>query len=81
MIYGRWGQTVTIKRHATLADVRALEFRKPDKADKANLANGCYIIVEDSGQERLYALAFLRADDGSVEITRAIEALGPAPTT
>ena len=75
-IYGRTGDKVTIKRHAVLADVKKLDGRKPDKQDRDALANGSYIVVERSdGKEQLYHQAFLRADDGSREITRAIEAL------
>lgn len=73
MITGRWGQEVTIKRHAKLGDVFLLDEREPDEQDYQNLVNGCYVVVEDYGKERLYALAFLRADDGSKEIHDTIE--------
>lgn len=78
MIYGRAGLPVTIKRRAVMDDVQKLDGRKPGKQDRDAFKNGSYIVVADAdtGQERLYHLAFLRADDGSAEITRAIEALG-----
>lgn len=70
---------MTIERHALLEDVKKLDGHKPDKQDRENLANKCYIVVEDEGKERLYALAFLRADDGAREISAEIEKLGPYP--
>lgn len=73
MIYGRWGQEVSIKRHAKLGDVYLLDERQPDDDDLFNLVNGCYVVVEDGGKERLYALAFLRADGGSKEVHEEIE--------
>lgn len=77
MIYGRFGNPVTIVRRAVLADVKKYENRRPDKADKIGLANGAYWIARDNdtNREKLYSLAYLRADDGSREITAAIEAL------
>ena len=76
MIYGRFGDPVTIKRVATLEDVKLLDGRKPDKQDRDAIEKGSYVVVaEDDGAERLYHLAYLRADDGSREITAAIEAL------
>jgi hypothetical protein len=73
MIYGRFGNPVTIKRLAVLADVRALDKRTPDKADKDAIRQGSYVVIEDDGTLRLYHLAYLRADEGSAEITKAIE--------
>jgi len=75
VIYGRFGNVVTIERMAVLADVKALDNRKADKQDKAAIAAGAYVVVRDTddGKLRLYHLAFLRADDGSREITAAIE--------
>lgn len=75
-IYGRVGQRVTIKRMGTLEDVRQLDQRRPDKIDREAIRNGSYVVVLDGSLERLYHLAFLRADGGSLEITKAIEALG-----
>lgn len=75
-IYGRCGQVVTIKRMGKLEDVRALDGRKPDKQDRQAVDDGCYVVVDDEGKERLYHQAFLRADDGAREIGAAIEALG-----
>lgn len=75
MIYGRFGDKVTIVRPAVLEDVERLECRKPDQQDRDALEMGCYVVVrsEDDGQERLYNQAFLRADGGSREIAEAIE--------
>lgn len=81
MIYGRFGNPVTIVRRARLADVKALDGRTPDKQDREALKNRSYVVVRDveSGQERLYHLAYLRADGASREITEAIEQLAAAP--
>lgn len=77
MIYGRSGEPCTIVRVGTLADVRTLDNRKPDKTDRAAVESGSYVVVRfvDDDTERLYHLAFLRADGGSLEVTRAIEGL------
>lgn len=72
MIYGRWGQVVTIVRRAVLADVQALDGRKPDKQDRDALRAGSYVVVKDDGKERLYHQCYLRADGGSLEIADAI---------
>lgn len=77
MIYGRFGQALTILRVATEADVRQIEGRKLNKTDREALASGSYVVVAEEESERLYHQAFLRADGGSVEITRALEALIP----
>lgn len=75
MIYGRFGDPVTIVRRAVLADVERLDGRKPDRQDRATLRSGSYVVVrQDDGEERLYHQVFLRADGGSVEITAAINA-------
>lgn len=81
MIYGRGGIPVTIKRRAVLDDVRKLEGRRPDKQDREALEQGSYFVVDFGyGQEeRLYHLAFLRADDGFREISAAIAAVEPVP--
>lgn len=75
MIYGRFGDTMTIVRRAVLADVQALDKRKPDADDRRALKSGSYVVVQDDrGTLRLYHLAFLRADDGAPEIMAAIAA-------
>lgn len=76
MIYGRFGNQVVIQRLAVLGDVKRLEGRKPDKQDREALENDSYVIVTevDTGTERLYHQAFLRADSGSVEIGAVIDA-------
>jgi hypothetical protein len=77
MIYGRAGTQVVIQRIAVLADVKALDLRKPDKQDRDAIANGSYVVVTDIANDklRLYHLAFLRADNGSAEITAVLEAM------
>jgi hypothetical protein len=76
MIFGRFGDVVRILRMGTLQDIRKLDKRTPDKIDKAAIASGSYVVVrQDNGEERLYHLAFLRATDGSREISKAIEEL------
>lgn len=80
MIYGRFGDPVAIVRLGTLDDVQSMEGRKPDQADRAAVEIGSYVVVRylddrDGRQTRLYHQAYLRADDGSREITAAIEAL------
>jgi hypothetical protein len=75
MIYGRFGDTVTVERYATIADVKRLDGRKPDKQDRQMIENNAYVIVTsvDDGKERLYAIAFLRADGGLSEIMQALD--------
>jgi hypothetical protein len=75
MIYGRFGNQVRVLRYATTDDVKKLDGRKPDKQDREAIKSGSYVVVADadSGKERLYHQAFLRADRGSVEITEALE--------
>jgi hypothetical protein len=72
-IYGRTGNAVTVVRRAVLEDVKRLDGRKPDKQDREALANDCYIIVKSFGKERLYHIAYLRADGGAKEIDEAIK--------
>lgn len=75
-IYGRFGDTVTIVRRAVLSDVMKLDKRRADKTDKKAVDAGSYVVIkQDDGTERLYHLAYLRADGGAAEITKAIEAL------
>ena len=73
MIYGRVGQVVTVKRAAVLEDVEKLDGRKPDDQDREALKAGSYVVVEDEGTERLYHIAYLRADGGAKEIMDAVE--------
>lgn len=72
MIYGRSGQTVTITRLAVIADVERLNGNLPDNQDRRAVKSGSYVIIDDAGVERLYHLAHLRADNGSLEIADAI---------
>lgn len=74
-VYGRFGDIVTIRRLAVLADIEKLDGRKPEQRDRDALANGSYVVVDHDGTERLYHLAYLRADGGSLEISEAIRAL------
>jgi len=57
MIYGRFGNPVTIQRMAKISDVQDLDQRKPDRQEL-----------------RLYHVAYLRADGGSIEINAVINA-------
>jgi hypothetical protein len=77
MIYGRFGDTLTLVRRAVLADVKALDGRSPDAKDLQNLAHGTYVVAraEDNGKEYLYHLAYLHADNGLAEIETALDAL------
>jgi hypothetical protein len=77
MIYGRFGDSLTLVRKAVLADVKALDGRSPDAKDRQNLANGAYVVAraEDNGKEYLYHLAYLRADNGLAEIEDALNVL------
>jgi hypothetical protein len=81
-IYGRSGEPVTIVRWGTLDDVQKLDGRKPDKTDRAAIANDSYLVVrfDDDGTEQLYHQAYLRADGGAQEIAVARDAL-PRPLT
>lgn len=74
MIYGRFGNRVTIQRLAKLSDIKELDGRKPDKQDREALANDAYVVVSDDYNKlRLYHVGFLRADGGSVEISAVVE--------
>jgi hypothetical protein len=74
MIYGRFGDPLTIVRRAVLADVKALDGRKPDAKDRQAIANDAYVVVRyaDNGKEALYHLALLKADNGAQEIDAAL---------
>ncbi len=82
-IYGRFHSpefenVVVVKRVAALDDVRKLDGRRPDKTDKKAVELGSYVVVEEkdgrgAGTERLYHVAYLKADDGWNEISKAIE--------
>jgi hypothetical protein len=83
MIYGSFHSedfpnVVIVKRVGTLEDVKRLDKRRPDKTDKEAVELGSYVVVEEqdgrnAGQERLYHIAYLRADNGWAEISDAIE--------
>lgn len=79
MIHGRFGDEVTIVRLARLEDVRALDCRKPDAADREALSLGAYVVTRSAsdGQLRLAHIAYLRADGGLGEIEAAIRAADP----
>lgn len=75
-IYGRSGEPVTIVRRAVLDDVRALDGRTADQQDRDSLKSASYVVVRfEDGAERLYHLAYLRADDGSAELQVALDAV------
>lgn len=77
MIYGRFGDPVQILRAGTLEDVKTLDKRVPDKADHENIKNKGYVVVRDeTNKERLYHLAYLRADDGFKEVADEMRRLG-----
>lgn len=76
MIYSRFGEVVTVVRRGVLADVQKFDKRKPDAQDKRCVEAGSYVIVRfPDGGEQLYHQGFLRADEGSAEITKALEAV------
>lgn len=78
MIYGRFGNEVAIVRTGTLADVKELDKREPDAADRENVAVGGYVVTrsldpeDKSDKLRLHHLAFMRADGGLKEIMAAV---------
>ena len=81
MVYGRFGGEIEIVREGTLADVRKLDGRKPDKQDRDAIELGSYVIWRHAGdgpggQEHLAHVAYLRADDGFKEIVDAMRAAG-----
>jgi hypothetical protein len=72
-IYGRSGDQVKVLRRGTLADVKEMDGRKPDSRDRQCVATGAYVVVEYAdGATGLYHRAYLRADDGLVEIEAAL---------
>jgi hypothetical protein len=74
MIYGRFGDVVTIARLGTLDDVKFFDGRRPDRHDVKAVADGSYVVViHEDGTQGLYSRAFLRADGGAKEIDRAIK--------
>lgn len=83
MIYGRWGGQVEPLRYGTLEDVKRLDGRKPDKIDRQNVENKCYVVCRevDTGREVLQGLAYMRADGGSREIMDALRAAGTETET
>lgn len=71
-IYARFGETVTVLRHATKEDVLRLD-PPYDAEAKKNLANKSWVVIRfEDGMERISHLAYLRADDGSREISKAL---------
>lgn len=75
-IYNRFGEEVTIVRMGALKDVERLDGRKPDKDDRTAVKNGSYVVVKTSdGKLQLMHQAYMRATEGSLEISRAIKAL------
>ncbi len=83
-IYGAFHSTdhpeiLTMVRAGTLDDVKKLDGRRPDAADRVNVRAGSYVVVRNaSGTERLYHVGRLKADGGWKEISEALEAIGVA---
>jgi hypothetical protein len=81
MVYGRMGGTVRLTRMATPADAK-LDNRKPDAQDRERCEIGYLMVgrfVREDGTEsedRLFDLAYLRADGGWKEIKEAARAAG-----
>ena len=76
-IYNRFGEEVTIVRMGTLKDVESLDGRKADSDDRIAVKNGSYVVVKTSdGKLQLMHQAYMRATEGSVEISKALRALG-----
>ena len=81
MIYGRMGGKVKFLRMATPEDAK-LENRKPDDQDRERCSIGYLMVgrfVHDDGTEsedRLFELAYLKADGGWKEIKEAAVAAG-----
>lgn len=76
-IYGRWGIRVHIMRLGTLEDVLKLDGRKPDEDDRLAVEAGSYVVtMDESGRQRLYHRAYLRADGGIKEIVQALDKIG-----
>ena len=86
-IYGRFGVEIIIKRRAVLGDVQKLDNRKPDKQDREAIKAGSYWVVDfvgtkdRDGRDRLYHLAYLRADGGIAEIDAACKATEDGKTS
>lgn len=77
MIYGRFGNPLTILRLGTIDDVQRLAGRKPDQRDRDAVASHSYLVCrEEDGTESLYHQAYMRADGGSLEISKAMSELG-----
>jgi len=75
MIYGRFGNPVTIRRMAKISDVQDLDQREPDRQDREAIKNHAYVVVSTGGGKlRLYHVAYLRADGDSIEIDAVINA-------
>jgi hypothetical protein len=81
MIYGRMGGKIRLVRVGTAKDA-ALDHRKPDMHDRERARIGYLMVgrfVREDGTEsedRLFDLAFLRADNGWDEIKQAAIAVG-----
>lgn len=75
MIYTRFGSVVNLTRLAVLEDVKKLDLRKPDKFDRDSIDMGAYYVgtIEGLPDERLFSHAFLKADGGSLEISKFVE--------
>jgi hypothetical protein len=78
MIYGRFGDVVTLVRLGTTDDVRLFNGRAANGEDLRALENNAYVVVRygDNKEEDLAHIAYLRADGGAAEIDAALAAVG-----
>lgn len=83
-LYTRFGDKIELVRVATLGDVKTFERRKVDRADRERTKEGWravarYVDIESGvgrdKKEILVDAGYLKADDGSKEITAAFDAL------
>lgn len=81
MIYGRMGGVVKLLRRAVPNDAK-LEHRKPDSQDRERCKIGYLMVgrfINEDGTEsedRLFDLAYLRADGGIQEINEEARKAG-----
>ena len=69
MVYGRFGGEITHLRLAMEEDIRRIDKHEPDTDDKEAIERGSYVVATyDDGFVQVVHLAYLRADNGAVEI-------------
>jgi hypothetical protein len=79
-IYDKWSYQLKILNIATAEDVERLEGRTPDEHDLNALRLEAYVVARNadalsSHTDRIYHIAYLRADGGIAEILDEIEKL------